>query len=149
MKVVIANDHAAVGMKDAVMAHIRGMGHECEDYGAKPDEDTDYPVLAERVARLVADGSADRGVLICGTGVGMGISANKVHGIRAVICSEPYTANFSRRHNDTNILCFGARVVAVDVAKTIVDAWLETPFEGGRHGRRVGLLNALDDRERG
>jgi ribose 5-phosphate isomerase B len=104
----------------------------------------DYPVFGEKVARAVASGECEKGLLFCGTGVGISIAANKVKGIRAVVCSEPYSAKLSREHNDTNILAVGARVVGIELAKMIIETWLTTPFEGGRHATRVEMLNNME-----
>jgi len=144
MKVVVANDHVAVDMKLAIVEHLRERGHEVHDLGAHSRERTDYPVWGSRAARLVASGEYERGIVICGTGVGISISANKVDGIRCACVSEPYTARLSRQHNDSNMLAFGARVVGVDVAKMIVDEWMAGEYEAGRHAMRVQQLAELE-----
>lgn len=144
MKIAIANDHVAYQMKLEIAAYLRELGHEVLDLGHHDQQRTDYPVYGRSVGGAVVTGAADRGIAICGTGVGMSIAANKVPGVRAVCCSEPYSAQLSRRHNDTNVLCFGARVIGVELAKMIVGCWLEASFDGGRHATRVAMLKALD-----
>lgn len=122
MKIGIGCDHVGYELKGKVTEHLRELGYEVVDFGTNSSERTDYPIYGEAVARAVASGACEKGILICGTGVGISLAANKVHGIRAVVCSEPYSALLSRRHNDTNILAFGARVVGADLALMIVDA---------------------------
>ena len=116
------------------------------DIGTNSPESCDYPVFGERAGKMVASGEADLGILICGTGVGISLAANKVKGVRACVCSEPYSAKLSRMHNDTNILAFGARVVGTELAKMIVDEWLAAEFEGGRHKRRVDMIMEIEKR---
>ena len=145
MKIAIGNDHAAVEMKLAIKAHLEGRGIEVADMGTGSSESCDYPVYGERVGRAVASGEADLGIAICGTGVGISMAANKVKGIRACVCSEPYSARLSRQHNNTNVLAFGARVVGSEMAKMIVDEWLGAKFEGGRHARRVGQIMEIEN----
>jgi len=145
MKIAIGSDHAGFDLRQALIAHLEEAGHEVLDLGTPTKESTDYPVYGAKVARAVVGGEAERGVAICGTGVGISIAANKVHGVRAVCCSEPYSAVMSRRHNDTNVLCMGGRVVGDELAVMILDQWLAASFEGGRHERRVGQLTELDD----
>ncbi|MFB5085046.1 ribose 5-phosphate isomerase B [Symbiobacterium thermophilum] len=147
MRIAIGNDHVGTEMKRAIAAHLESLGHEVVNFGTDSTERTDYPIYGERVARAVAAGEFDCGILICGTGVGISLAANKVRGIRAVVCSEPYTARLSKQHNNTNILAFGARVVGVDLAKMIVDEWLNASFEGGRHQRRVDMIADIERRE--
>lgn len=142
MKIGIANDHVAYELKLAVAEHLRAAGHEVIDYGAHSTERTDYPLWGGALAEAVAAGEAERGITVCGSGVGISIAANKVKGIRAVCCSEPYSALLSRQHNDTNVLAFGSRVVGEGVALMIVDAWLGGVYEGGRHAARVAQLDA-------
>lgn len=137
MKIAIGSDHVGVELKPAIIEHLKEMGHEVEDFGPETAERTDYPIYGIRVAEAVAAGDFDGGVLICGTGVGISISANKVKGIRAACCSEAYSAKLSKMHNNANILCFGARVVGVEVAKMMVDEWINADYEGGRHSCRV------------
>ena len=115
------------------------------DKGTHSESRTDYPIYAEAVARAVASGEADLGILICGSGIGISIAANKVHGIRAVVCSEPYSAKLSRQHNNTNVLAFGSRVIGAELAKMIVDEWLNAEFEGERHQTRVNMITQLEE----
>ena len=124
MKIAIANDHSAVELKNIIKEHLESKGYEVLNLGTDSTESCDYPVYGEKVGRAVADGEADLGIAICGTGVGISLAANKVKGIRACVCSEPYTAKLSRMHNNSNILAFGARVVGSELAKMIVDEWL-------------------------
>ena len=146
MKIVLANDHSAVDMKREILAHLEEKGYQVIDIGTNSPESCDYPVFGERAGKMVASGEADLGILICGTGVGISLAANKVKGVRACVCSEPYSAKLSRMHNDTNILAFGARVVGTELAKMIVDEWLAAEFEGGRHKRRVDMIMEIEKR---
>ena len=145
MKIVIGNDHAGVGLKNTIKAFLEEKGYEVINVGTDTTESVDYPVYGEKVGRYVADGKADLGIAICGTGLGISLAANKVRGIRACVCSEPYTAVMSRRHNNCNVLCFGARVVGEDLAKMIVEEWLNAKFEGGHHQRRVDLIMKIEE----
>lgn len=140
MKIAIGNDHAAVEMKQEVVDHLVEQGHEVINFGTDSHESCDYPVYGKLVAHAVADGEADLGILICGTGIGISLAANKVHGVRAACCSENYSARLTRMHNDANILAFGARVVGPGTALDLVDTFINTPFEGGRHARRVAMI---------
>jgi ribose 5-phosphate isomerase B len=144
MIIGIGNDHVAVDMKNEIAAFLAELGHSVRNYGTDSRERTDYPLYAKAVARAVAAGEADLGILICGTGVGISIAANKTRGIRAVVCSEPYSAKLSRRHNDTNILAFGARVIGTETAKMIVEEWLNATFEGGRHQKRIDMISEIE-----
>ncbi len=146
MKIGIANDHSAVEMKNEITAYLKSLGYEVVNYGTHTNESVDYPVYGEKVANAVASGEVDRGVAICGTGVGIGLACNKVRGIRACTCSEPYSAEYSRRHNNANIITFGARVIGIETAKQIVKVFMETEFEGGRHERRVNQLMDIEAR---
>jgi len=141
----IGCDHAAAALKEELKTWLLAAGYEVRDYGVAAGEEADYPAMARRVARDVAAGACERGVLLCGTGVGMSIAANKVKGVRAVCCSEPYSAKLSRGHNDSNILCLGQRVVGPELAKMILDVWLHAAFEGGRHAARVGMIRAMEE----
>lgn len=143
MKIAIGNDHVAVEMKNEISAYLKEKGYEVINFGTDSSESCDYPVYGEKVGRAVAEGRADLGIAICGTGVGISLAANRVPGVRAVVCSEPYSARLSREHNNTNVLAFGARVVGPELAKMIVDSWLLASFEGGRHERRVKLLDDI------
>ncbi len=146
MKIAIGCDHAAFAMKEEIRDYLTEQGHEVTDCGTYSPERCDYPVYGERVARVVKAGEAERGVLICGTGVGISLAANKVPGIRAAVCSEPFTARLSREHNNAQIIAFGARVVGIGMAKMIVDAFLSAEFEGGRHADRVALITEIENR---
>lgn len=144
MKLVIGNDHAAVEMKNEIKAHLEQRGIEVVDVGTNSTASFNYPVSGYKAAKLVASGAVDGGVLICGTGVGISLAANKVDGIRACVCSEPTTARLSKQHNNTNMICFGARIVGAELAKDIVDAWLDAEFQGGRHATRVGMIMEIE-----
>ncbi len=145
-KIAIGNDHVGLSLKREIADYLKEKGYEVMDLGTDSSERCDYPVFGEKVGRAVASGKADLGIAICGTGVGISLAANRVKGIRAVVCSEPYSAKLSREHNDTNVLAFGARVVGTELAKMIVDAWLDARFEGGRHERRVKMLDEISER---
>lgn len=140
MRIAIGNDHVAVELKNVIVEHLESKGYEVVNFGTDSTERFDYPISGYKVGRAVASGECDLGVLICGTGVGISLAANKVPGIRAVVCSEPYSAKLSREHNNTNIVAFGARVVGSELAKMIVDEWLDAEFEGGRHQRRIDMI---------
>ena len=142
-KLAIGNDHVAVEMKNEIMAYLREKGYEVINVGTDSPERFNYPISGYKVARMVADGEVDGGVLICGTGVGISLAANKVRGIRCVTCSEPYSARLSRQHNNTNVVAFGARVVGIETAKDIVDAWLAAEYEGGRHQVRIDMIDEI------
>lgn len=136
MKIAIGSDHNGLALKQALLTGVL-QGHAVRDFGVFTPESVDYPDVAFEVAQAVASGEFDRGILICGTGVGMAIAANKVRGIRAATCSDVYSAKMSRRDNDANVLCFGGRVIGPGLATEIVTIWLNEAFEGGRHQRRV------------
>ncbi len=148
MKIGMGNDHAAVGMKFEIKEYLESQGYEVVDYGISKEERCDYPVYGEKVARAVVAGEVDYGILICGTGVGISLAANKVNGIRCVVCSEPTTARLSKQHNNSNVLSFGARVIGIETAKMIVDEWLNAEFEGGRHQQRIDMLTAIEEKEK-
>ena len=143
MKVAMGADHAGVEAKDALAAFLRSQGHQVEDLGTHSKESVDYPTFAEAVARRVSGGGAERGVLVCGSGLGVAIAANKVAGIRAVPVRDVESARLSRQHNDANVLCLGARLTPVPQMEEIAKAWLETAFEGGRHAGRVALIDRI------
>ena len=145
MKLAIGNDHVAVDMKNEIRAYLENKGIEVLDAGTNSTERFNYPVSGYKVARLVADGVVDGGVLICGTGVGISMAANIVRGIRACVCSEPYTARLSKQHNNSNIIAFGARVIGIGTAKMIVDEWLAAEYEGGRHQTRVDMIAEIEE----
>ena len=144
MKLAIGNDHVALEMKKEIKAYLEEKGIEVVDAGTNSPERFNYPVSGYRVARMVADNTVDGGVLICGTGVGISLAANKVHGIRACVCSDPYTARLSKQHNNTNIIAFGARVIGAETAKMIVDEWLAAEYQGGRHQTRVDMIHEIE-----
>ncbi len=144
-KLVIGNDHAAVDLKNEIKAYLEEKGYEVINIGTDEKTSFNYPISGYKAAKMVAAGEVDGGILICGTGMGISLAANKVDGIRCCVCSEPYTAKLSRQHNNTNMLAFGARVVGPDLAKMIVDSWLETEFAGGRHAVRVDMIMEIQD----
>ena len=148
MKIGIGNDHSALELKAEIIGFLKEKGYEIVDFGTNSTESCDYPIYGEKVARAVAAGEVEKGILICGTGLGISLAANKVERIRAVVCSEPFTAKMSRAHNNCNILALGARVVGAELAKMIVDTWLSTEFEGGRHQRRVDMIMDIEKRNR-
>ena len=144
----IASDHGGYRLKEHIKAYLTAKGLSVLDCGCDSEESCDYPIYGEIVARAVASGEVEQGILICGTGLGISLAANKVKGIRAAVCSEPFTAKMARAHNNCNILAFGARVVGAELAKMIVDTWLDTEFEGGRHQRRVDLIMEIENKEK-
>jgi ribose 5-phosphate isomerase B len=146
MKIVVAADHVGFVLKEQVLEYLRSRGFEVEDCGPSNAESVDYPDFAEKVAAQVAAKQADRGVLVCGTGIGMMLAANKVLGIRAVVANDTLSARMGREHNDANVLTMGARMIDAANMRQIVDAWLSTPFAGGRHARRVQKIQAIDQR---
>lgn len=145
MKLAIGSDHVGIELKPTIIDYVKELGHEIDDFGPNSGDRTDYPKYGKAVADAVASGEYDGGILICGTGVGISISANKVKGIRAVVCSEPYSAKLSKEHNNTNIVAFGSRVVGSELAKMIVKEWLDAEFEGGRHANRVDMIATLEE----
>ena len=144
MKIVIASDHAGSDLRRKIRGHIEGRGHEVTDLGPVEEGPVDYPDYAARVAIRVASGEADRGILVCGTGQGMAIAANKIDGIRAVAPHDENTARLTRLHNDSNVACFGGRVQDPELVLKLTDLWLETAYEGGRHDRRLGKIRDLE-----
>lgn len=144
--IAIGNDHAAVTLKNAVCEHLKEIGVEYKDFGCFEGEKCDYPDKAKEVCEAVASGQAEKAILICGTGVGMSIAANKIKGIRAACCSDYFSVKFTRLHNDANVLCFGERVVGAGLATELVDVFLNTEFEGGRHATRVDKITALENK---
>lgn len=147
MKIAIGADHAGVRLKDGIIAVIRSLGHEVEDFGCHCSDSVDYPDYALPVCEKVASGEADRGVLICGTGIGMSIAANKIPGIRCALVHDLFSAKATREHNDSNVLAMGERVIGPGVAEEIVRIWLETEFSGGeRHVGRVSKVQALEEK---
>ncbi|HIS44093.1 MAG TPA: ribose 5-phosphate isomerase B [Candidatus Scatomorpha merdigallinarum] len=142
----IGSDHGGFALKQEIMKHLTERGIEYHDYGTYSEESCDYPEYGEATARAVASGECDRGIVICGTGIGISLAANKVHGIRCALCGDCYSAEMTRRHNDANMLALGARVLGEGLALKIVDTFLDTPFEGGRHARRIEKLMAIEER---
>jgi ribose 5-phosphate isomerase B len=146
MQIGLASDHGGFELKEAVKAFLKSIGAEPIDLGTFSEDSVDYPDFAAQVAEKVSTGRFERGILICGTGIGMSIAANKFRGVRAALVNDLYSSRFSREHTDANILVMGGRVVGKDVAKEIVRIWLETPFAGGRHQRRLEKIEALERR---
>jgi ribose 5-phosphate isomerase B len=144
MRIAAGADHAGFELKDALVARLRGAGHEVVDVGTNSPDAVDYPDFAHAVARSVAAGDVDRGLLVCGTGIGMCMAANRHPGIRAADCFTQHLAELSRAHNDANVLCLGARILDATEAWAITEVWLATPFEGDRHARRVALIEDTD-----
>lgn len=145
--IAIACDHAGPALKEEIKAMLADMGYTCKDFGTDTADSVDYPVYASRAARAVASGECEKGIVICGTGIGISISANKVKGVRCALCSEPLSAKLTRLHNDANMVAIGARVTGPELAKEIVKAFLTTEFEGGRHQRRIDLITAIENGE--
>jgi ribose 5-phosphate isomerase B len=147
MKIAIGNDHGGVALKQHLVRYLEEKGFEVVNFGSDVTESTDYPIYAERVGRAVVSGECDRGILICGTGIGISISANKIHGVRCALCSEPVSCQLSREHNNANIVAMGARTIGPVMAEAIVDVFLTTDFLGGRHATRVDMIAALENGE--
>lgn len=144
MKIALGSDHGGYALKCKIKEHLEGQGYECVDFGCHSLESCDYPDFGEAAARAVAAGDCPRGIVICTTGIGISIAANKVRGIRCALCSEPLSAEMTRRHNNANMLAMGAGMIGKNMAERIVEVFLSTEFEGGRHERRVGLLDAIE-----
>ncbi len=142
--IALGSDHVGLALKREIKLLLDEKGLAYQDFGTDKEERCDYPVYARLAAQAVADGSCDRGLIFCGTGIGISIASNKVNGIRCVACSDCYSAVLSRSHNDTNMLALGARVVGIDLAKMIVSMWLEAEYEGGRHQRRLDLISDIE-----
>ncbi|MBR0473503.1 MAG: ribose 5-phosphate isomerase B [Erysipelotrichaceae bacterium] len=145
MKIGIGNDHTAVEMKNEIKKYLEDKGYEIVNYGTDSTASFDYPVAGYKVAKAIVNGEVDCGICICGTGIGISLAANKVKGIRAAVVSEPYSARLTKMHNNANIIAFGARVVGIEVAKNIVDEWLNAEYEGGRHQRRVDMITEIEE----
>ncbi|MDZ7640993.1 MAG: ribose 5-phosphate isomerase B [Desulfurivibrio sp.] len=141
MKVALGCDHGGFALKETVAQRLRAASCEIEDCGVMDETSVDYPEIASRLCRLVADGACQRGILICGTGIGMSMAANRYTAIRAALCHEPFSARMSREHNDANVLCLGARVIGPGLAAAIVDVWLAGEFAGGRHLQRITMFS--------
>lgn len=146
MKIAIGCDHAALALKETIKSYLDSRMIPYEDFGTFTSESADYPRVAELISKAILSGQFDRGILICGTGIGMSIAANKFPGIRAAACSEPYSAILAKRHNNANVLCLGARVVAGGLATLITEGWINASFEGGRHERRVDMITRIEQR---
>lgn len=144
MKLAIASEHAGYGLKEDIVKYLTQKGYHIEDLGVKSDEPTDYPYIAAGLAERVAEGEFDRGILICGTGIGMAMAAGKVPGVRAGLCTDPFMAKMTREHNNANVLCLGAWITGLKLSFAIVDAYLESEFTGGRHLPRVKLIEDLE-----
>ena len=140
MTIAIGSDHGGYALKETVKAYLNEIGVEFKDFGTDTTESCDYPDIAKIVAKAVVDGDYEKGILICGTGIGIGIAANKIHGIRAALCHDTFSAQYSRRHNDANILTMGERVIGPGLACEVVRVWLSSEFEGGRHAKRVAKI---------
>ena len=140
MKIAFGCDHSAVELKNEIIKFVEDLGYTAVDFGTNTSESVHYPVYAKKVGEAINSNQCDCGILVCGTGIGMSIAANKIKGIRAVVCSEPYSAKLSKEHNDSNVLCFGARVVGSEMAKMIVETWFGAGFQGGRHAERVNMF---------
>jgi ribose 5-phosphate isomerase B len=145
MRIAVGADHAGYALKEHVVALLRELGHDVDDLGTDSEASVDYPPICAAVGRAVASGAADRGVVLGGSGQGEQIAANKVRGVRAALCNDLFTARLSREHNDANVLSMGGRIVAPGLADEIVRLWLATPFEGGRHARRVAQIAAIEE----
>lgn len=147
MKIAIGNDHVAVEMKNHIIDYLTAKGHELVNFGTDTNERCDYPIYGKKVADAVAKGECEFGILICGTGIGISLAANKVKGIRAAVCSDPYSARLTRQHNNANIIAFGARVIGEATAEMIVDEFLNAEYEGGRHQTRIDMISAIEQGE--
>lgn len=142
LKIAIGSDHGGFEYKEQILKRLQEQGFECFDVGTHSTDSCDYPIIARKVTEKIVSGVADRGILICGTGIGMSIVANKVKGIRAALCGDTFSARASRAHNNSNVLCLGERVIGINLAMDIVDIWLKSEFEGGRHQRRVDMMES-------
>lgn len=145
IKIAFGSDHVGLELKPEIIEYVKGLGYQVHDFGATSPERTDYPIYGKKVGEEVVSGNYDLGILMCGTGVGISLAANKVKGVRAVVCSDCYSAKLSKEHNNTNILAFGSRVVGVELAKMIVKNWLEARPIGGRHQRRIDEITAIEN----
>ena len=143
MKIAVAGDHGGFALKEKIAAYLEEAGYEVENLGTYSEDSVDYPEYGRKCAEAVVSGQADRGIVVCGTGIGISIAANKVHGARCALCTSVHMAEMTRRHNDANMLALGGRTTEEGLALEIVKTWLETEFEGGRHQRRVDMLNNM------
>ena len=146
MKIAIASDHAAFDLKEKIVQHLKELGHEPMDFGVYDNKSVDYPDYGAKVGKAVSEGDYERGILLCGTGIGMSITANKFAGVRATLVYDNYTAKMSRLHNDSNILVIGGRTTGVSTAFDILETWLATTYEGGRHALRIKKISDLDNK---
>ncbi len=146
MRIAIGCDHAGLELKREIVSLLKSMGADVADFGTDTSASVDYPDFGEKVSSAVSKGEVERGILICGTGIGMSIVANKHRNVRAALCSEPFSARMSRLHNDANVLVLGGRVIGVELAKDIAKVWMETPFEGGRHERRLKKISLMEEK---
>ena len=144
--IAIGSDHGGFALKEEIKKHLTERGVEFKDYGTFSEESCDYPIYAEKVCKAVTGGEAEKGILCCGTGIGMSMAANKIRGIRCACCGDCFSAEMTRRHNDANVLALGGRVVGAGLAEKMVDLFLDTPYEGGRHARRVGMVMELENK---
>ena len=144
MKIAIGSDHGGIHLKETLKQHLEERKIDFEDVGTYTEDSCDYPDFALKVCEKIIDGSAERGILVCGTGIGMSLAANKVKGIRAALCGDVFSATMSREHNNANVLCLGERVLGPGLATMVLDAWLDTEFAGGRHQRRVDKIMAIE-----
>ena len=145
MRIAVGCDHGGFEHKNAIAEHLKSRGFEVEDFGILELHSVDYPEIAVKVAKSIVSGENDLGILVCGTGIGMSLAANKVKGIRAAACSEHFSAKYTRMHNDSNILCLGGRVIGIGTALELADLFVDTKFEGGRHQRRVDMINDIEN----
>ena len=143
--IAIGCDHGGIGIKNAVIGYLKENGIAYHDYGCCTEESVDYPIFAYQVAKAVADGEAELGIICCGTGIGVSMAANKVKGIRAAVCCDEFCAEMTRRHNNANVLCMGGRVIDEEKAVKLASIFLNTPFEGGRHEKRVDMITAIEN----
>lgn len=146
MKIVLGSDHGGLALKEEIKKHLEQKGVEYDDIGCFTSEAVDYPDIGQAVGEAVVAGKYEKGIIFCGTGIGISISANKVPGVRAALCGDCFSAKVSREHNDANVLALGERVIGVELAKMIVDIWLSSEFLGGRHGRRVDKIRAIEEK---
>lgn len=145
MKIAVACDHGGYRLKNVIIEELKRLGYEVEDFGTYSEESCDYPDYAAKAARAVASGECEKGVVVCGTGIGVSMTCNKIHGIRCALCHDVFSAKATRAHNDANMLAMGQRVIGEGLALEILRAWLSTDFEGGRHVRRIEKMMALED----
>ena len=144
--IAIGSDHGGYLLKEELKKHLTEKGYELKDFGTDSTASCDYPVYAEKVCRAIQSGECEKGILVCGTGIGMSMCANKCEGIRAAVCGDHFSAEFTRRHNDANVLCMGARTIGPGVALQLADIFLTTEFEGGRHEKRIAMMMELENK---